>query len=137
MLPARAEQDDYWILPGGRVEFLEDTRTTLNRELLEETGQKMKVTNLLWILENFFRLNGIEYHELAFIYAVSPIHSAIRDNAWTRRTRDGDVWIELRWFDLDDLERTTFQPQFLKPLMADPPQTPQHVIVRGPQQPRS
>ena len=130
VLLTRAEPDDYWILPGGRVEFLEDTRTTLHRELLEETGQEMEVRDLLWILENFFHLNATEYHDLAFIYAVSPTAPAILNNTWTHHTRDGDVEIELRWFDLNHLEQTNFQPQSLKPLLTAPPQTLQHIIVR-------
>jgi len=40
VLPTKADQDRYWILPGGRVEIGEDTRAALARAFLEETGQK-------------------------------------------------------------------------------------------------
>jgi ADP-ribose pyrophosphatase YjhB (NUDIX family) len=132
VLLTKAELDDYWILPGGRVELLEDTRTTLHRELIEEIGQKMEVKDLLWILENFFHRDETNYHELSFIYTVSPTNSTILKNSWTHRTRDGEVEIELQWFDLNHLEHTNFQPQILKPLLTTLPQTPNHIIVREP-----
>ncbi|MBA4116522.1 MAG: NUDIX domain-containing protein [Rubrobacter sp.] len=43
VLLTRADQDDYWIPPGGRVELLEDTRTTLRRKLIEETGYEAEI----------------------------------------------------------------------------------------------
>jgi 8-oxo-dGTP pyrophosphatase MutT (NUDIX family) len=132
VLLTRADQDDYWILPGGRVELLEDTRATLRREWVEETGHEAEIKNLLWIVENFFDLAGTVYHELAFIYAISPTDPTILNSSWTHQTTDGGVIIELRWFDLEDLERVSFQPAFLKPLLQDPPETPQHLIVREP-----
>ncbi len=69
VLLTRPDQDDYWILPGGRVELLEDTRTTLRRELLEETGYEAQIGNLLWIVENFFDLDELERFnfQLAFL----------------------------------------------------------------------
>ena len=132
VLLTKADQDEYWILPGGKVELFEDTRTTLRREFLEETGQDARVEDLLWVVENFFHLGEAHYHELAFVYSISPTTPTILHNTWTHRTTDGDTRIELRWFDLDHLDAVDFQPSFLKPLLQDPPQTPQHVIVREP-----
>ncbi|HKH11731.1 MAG TPA: NUDIX domain-containing protein [Rubrobacter sp.] len=135
VLLTKTDQDRYWILPGGRVEINEDTRAALGRELLEETCQQAHIGNLLWIVEDFFYLDGTGYHELAFVYAISPINTAILDNAWTYRTTDGDTEIELRWFNLDRLEGVDFRPAFLKAELQRPPETTQHLIVREP--PRS
>src|SRR3712207_1470731 len=83
VLLTKADQDAYWILPGGRVEIGEDTRAALAREFLEETGQKARVGDLLRVAENFFRLDGTDYHELALTYTISPDGPAILGNAWT------------------------------------------------------
>lgn len=96
VLLTKAEPDDYWILPGGRVEISEDTRTTLSRELLEETGSKAEIKDLLWIVENFFHLDETDYHELAFIYSISPKDPDILENTWTHRATDGDTTIPNR-----------------------------------------
>ena len=132
VLLTRADQDRYWILSGGRVELGEDTRTALEREFMEETGHETRVGNLLWVVENFFHLDGADYHELAFTYAISPEDPAILNNSWTHRTADGDARIELRWFDLNHLETLPFQPASLKPLLRNPPETTRHMIVKEP-----
>jgi ADP-ribose pyrophosphatase YjhB (NUDIX family) len=132
VLLTRADQDRYWILPGGRVELGEDTRTPLDREFVEETGHETRVGDLLWVVENFFHLDGTDYHELAFTYAISPKDPAILSNVWTHRTADGEARIELQWFDLEGLATVPFQPAFLKPSLRDPPKGTQHVIVKEP-----
>lgn len=43
--------DKHWSLPGGRVEILEDSQTSIRRELNEELGLDVKVYNLHWITE--------------------------------------------------------------------------------------
>ncbi|MDQ3637513.1 MAG: NUDIX domain-containing protein [Actinomycetota bacterium] len=134
VLLTKADQDDYWILPGGRIELLEDSRATLRRELLEETGYEAQIENPLRIVENFFDLDGISFHELAFVYAFSPNGPTILNNTWTHQTKDGDVHTELQWFELDHLEHVDFQPGFLKPLLRDPLETPCHMIAREPHQ---
>ncbi len=132
VLLTKAEHEEYWILPGGKVELSEDTRTTLRRELLEETGYEAEIKGLIWIVENFFHLDETDHHELAFVYAISPTDPAILENTWTYETTDGDVSIELRWFELNHLEAISLQPAFLKPLLKVPPKTPRHMIVREP-----
>ncbi len=132
VLLTRADQDRYWILPGGRVELGEDTRTALEREFVEETGHETQVEGLLWMVEIFFHLDGADYHELAFTYAISHEDPAILSNTWTHRTADGDARIELRWFELEGLENVPFHPASLKPLLRDPPKTTRHMIVKEP-----
>lgn len=40
-----------WVLPGGKVEFLESLSSTLEREILEETGLKVKAENVIGVYE--------------------------------------------------------------------------------------
>ena len=50
----RVVGDSFWALPGGRVEFFENSDATLNRELLEELGVESSVKKHLWHVESFF-----------------------------------------------------------------------------------
>lgn len=60
----------YYVIPGGRVKTLEDTKLALLRELEEEMhiDFKNKDIKLHHIIENFFTIDGIKYHEPYFIY---------------------------------------------------------------------
>jgi len=42
-------EHNYWCLPGGRVDPGEDILSTLTREIIEETGVKPKVGELLYV----------------------------------------------------------------------------------------
>lgn len=130
VLLTHAECEDFLILPGGRVEIHEDTRTALGREITEELGCEAEVGRLLRVVEDFFSLSGREYHEVAFVYEFVPLDRSVLQNTWTRNIADGGVAIEFRWFHLDDLETVNLQPGFLKEALADPPTSVEHRIIR-------
>ncbi|MDC0435053.1 NUDIX domain-containing protein [bacterium] len=67
----RGKEDDFWALPGGRVEFFENSDQTVRRELEEELGLESHVLRLLWHVENFFVYNSVKYHELSYYYLVN------------------------------------------------------------------
>lgn len=54
----RAENDDFWTLPGGRVELLEPAHDVLKREMREELEIEIHVERLVWVVENFFQYAG-------------------------------------------------------------------------------
>ena len=58
----------YSSLPGGRVQFGEDSLQALQREMLEEVGQELMQPRLLAIIENFYADGGQDVHELLYIY---------------------------------------------------------------------
>ena len=130
VLLTHAVGDDFWILPGGRVEFLEDTRTALKREMSEELGCRTDVGRLLWVVEGFFELSGRNYHEVAFIYEFQPTDPSILQRTWTRHTTDGGISIEFRWFPLQDLAPVNLQPAFLKRALQTPPTNTTHLVRR-------
>ncbi len=51
--------------------MIESSDSALTREFKEKLGEDIKIIRLLWIVENFFRLNEKEYHEIAMISLVS------------------------------------------------------------------
>lgn len=130
VLLTHAEGEDFWLLPGGHVEFLEDTKTALHREIKEELGCAAEVGRLLWIVEDFFSLSGRTYHEIALVYEFQPSDPSVLQRTWTRNITDEGTPIEFRWFPLDDLKTLNLQPKFLKEVLPNPPTTPTHLIVR-------
>lgn len=54
----KRETDPVWALPGGKIAVLEKGKDTINRELNEEIGEPVEVSNLYDVEENFF--DGVE-----------------------------------------------------------------------------
>jgi ADP-ribose pyrophosphatase YjhB (NUDIX family) len=125
----RAETDGFWALPGGRGELLETAATTLRREMCEELGVEVEVGRLLWVVENFFRYAGADYHELALYFLMNPPMD------WPRRWQsepfdgqEGHLRLVFRWFPLAALEAVPLYPTFLRQALQALPAMPEHVV---------
>ena len=64
---------DFYVVPGGRIQTLENSKEALIRELNEELGIDFsKETFILKsFLENFFQFDNQNYHELYILYEVN------------------------------------------------------------------
>ena len=65
----------FWSIPGGHIKLGEKNEEAAEREILEETGIKVKVTNLAGILDKImYDDNGeLEYHYVLINYYVEQI----------------------------------------------------------------
>jgi 8-oxo-dGTP pyrophosphatase MutT (NUDIX family) len=106
--------DNYWSLPGGRVELLEFSRETLLRELLEETGLRVEVGTLVSVAENFFIYKNVQHHELGFYYDVK-LHVPIEMHDFV--VHDGENELHFRWFCLDEVAALAVYPSFVRDLL--------------------
>lgn len=127
----RALHNDYWSMPGGRVESLELSQETFRREMREELDIDVQVGRLLWVVENFFVDGGVHYHELGLYYlmALPPDCALYRSTGPVRGDEEGIVLI-FEWHRLDGLEETTLYPAFLRRALASIPDTTEHVVHR-------
>jgi len=129
----RGECDDFWSMPGGRVHLLEPSNEALVREMREELLTKVRVERLLWIVENFFRHEGKDYHELGFYYLMSlPSDSAPSRAKGPFEGIDDTVKIIFQWFDLDLLGTLPIYPTFLREGLRNLPEHVQHLVHRDP-----
>lgn len=120
--------DKYWALPGGRVEVLEDSHTSIQREMKEELGVSVKVNRLLWITENFFEYNDKNFHEIGLYYLISSNEDVDYVNNSDFYGSEGERLI-YRWVPIKELAGIPLRPEFLKAGLNDMPIGPQHLIV--------
>jgi ADP-ribose pyrophosphatase YjhB (NUDIX family) len=138
VLLSRAEFDDFWALPGGRVEMMEPSAETLKREMREEMAAEISVGRLLWVVENFFEYRGTKCHELGLCFEMTfaPGSPALAcdefdgagDGLLTEPGNDGVYRLYFKWFPVQALESTRLYPTFLRQGLQALPETTRHLV---------
>ena len=106
-------REDFWLLPGGRMEMGESTEDGISRELYEELGFKTTKKRLVIISENFFEFNQQNYHELGFSYLIKlPKNSPLLKKQGIFAGIEGDKYL-FKWHSIDKLKELDFRPDFL------------------------
>lgn len=61
----------YYFFPGGHVEFQENVSKALKREMREELGLIVKRARLIGLVENIYKEDKVDHHEINFIYQIT------------------------------------------------------------------
>jgi ADP-ribose pyrophosphatase YjhB (NUDIX family) len=128
----RAETDDFWALPGGRVELLESSTEALCREMHEELEVEVQVKRLVWVVENFFQYQGRDHHELGLYYLISlPQPCPLRAQAEFFGDEQG-LRLIFKWFPLSHLPQLPLYPTFLREGLQALPASITHIVHTDP-----
>jgi 8-oxo-dGTP pyrophosphatase MutT (NUDIX family) len=102
LLIHRATHETFWSLPGGRVEFGETAAEALEREIVEELGCRSTISELRYLVENFFSYKGESRHEIGWYYdaEISSGFPFITDDICHRATENA-YELEFRWVKCD------------------------------------
>jgi len=123
------EGNGFWVLPGGRCNFGEDTSSALKREMMEEMKTEVTVGPLAWVVENFFTHNGRKHQNTGFYY-----HAAFEKGHPYYRKEDTISFLEngrkllFRWYDIAALRRLPVYPSFLADRAGDEYSGITHII---------
>ncbi len=129
----RSAKDDFWSLPGGRVEFGEAAEVAIRRELREELGVTIRTEELLWVLEQFFEIEGEQYHELGLYFQVSlPPSLGPAQMPLPFYGDEQGLRLSFRWLKLETLGGVSIKPVFLKTRLCSPPQGIEHLVMGAP-----
>ena len=115
VLVCREDDDDYVMLPGGRVELGEASTLSLAREIAEELALPAEIGPLAATSESFYRRDGEEFHELAIFYRVAlPGQRPDGSMPWLVRHDEGHE-LQFSWVPLEGggLEAVNLLPAWL------------------------
>lgn len=123
----RSAGDDFWALPGGRVELFETTLETVAREMREELELECQIIRLLWHTESFFEHNSKRFHELANYFLVSLIDEHAIEPETDFEGVEESVDLIFRWVPLSNIAGYNLYPKFLKKGLNNLPSSAEHV----------
>lgn len=126
----RNVEDDFWGLPGGRVELGEASSQAIVREMREELGLDASIERLLWIVESVFTRGEMRHHVLGMYYLISfPRDAAIYDKTRVHEGIEGiNLRLLFRWFPLEELTHIRLFPTFLRLGLRELPLYPTHIV---------
>ncbi len=119
----------FWVLPGGRCHFGENSAEALKREIREELRTDITVGPLVWIVENFFTHNGKEHQNTGFYYEAefSKGHPYYKENNTISFVENGRELL-FRWFDCNELSDLILYPSFIREKLREPSASITHII---------
>jgi 8-oxo-dGTP pyrophosphatase MutT (NUDIX family) len=125
----QVEGDDFWCLPGGRVEPGEHAAQTVIREMEEEVGASVHIEKTLCIVENFFSYNGRPNHEIG-LYLVARLEpgSPLLDLTVSHHGYEGNKHLTFTWVPRQRLSEIDVRPVFLRQLLQADRAALAHVI---------
>ncbi|MBI4852383.1 MAG: NUDIX hydrolase [Acidobacteria bacterium] len=129
----KAEFDNFWTFPGGRAEIGETAEQTLKREFKEELNIDIKISRLLWFVENFFTYVDMDYHEVALYFLIElPSNSKYVLEPGPFLAEDEGTKLIFKWVknEPDILSSLPLFPAFLQTSIQDLPKSIEHVVYR-------
>lgn len=117
--------------PGGRCRLHESTADAARREIREELACDVAIGRLLWLVENFFELDGRRVHELTFVYegrlpADAPFVATEGDFLGA----EDNPRLFYRWVPLPELATLELYPEVLRGAADGFPASTERVVVR-------
>ncbi|MBS8071253.1 NUDIX hydrolase [Streptococcus suis] len=107
----KSPEGKYYTL-GGAIQLGETTEEAVLREMQEELGIDVEVGPLAFIVENQFNLQEKSYHQIGFLYLVTPLSEPVT------YLEEGDSIRQCEWIAFTDLKNLDINPAFLKTELA-------------------
>lgn len=110
----------YWCVPGGHLEWFENSENAVIREVEEETGMPVEIKNLFLLHENFYlNVKNQRFHELCFYYLLKPKdeQKIIKDQIKEEFDKDKKDVLEFKWFTKDEIKKLEIKPAIIKEII--------------------
>jgi len=132
VLTCREDEDDWVMLPGGRVEMGEPSAAALAREIAEELDCTAEIGPLVYTVENFFDRAGERFHEIGLYYRIIlPDTFPYRPRGVCFDTEDEGHRLRFEWVKTEPaaLRRIALRPNWLGGRLGELPAAAQHLVM--------
>ena len=116
---------DYYLLPGGRIELNEDSKTAIKREIKEELGFDLNF-DLCSIQENFVKKDNNDIMQYCFCYK-AIYNEDIDKDIIKCLDNDGQTF---HWININDLDSIELLPKSCKELIKAKDILMKHIIEK-------
>ena len=116
---------DFYMLPGGRIELNEDSKTAITREVKEELNFDLEY-NLCSIQENFVCKDGMNIMQYCFCYK-AIYKEKINETEFKCMDNDNQSFY---WINLKDIDNLKILPLSSKSLIINEFNEIQHIIEK-------
>ena len=117
LLVHKNEKPNHYCLIGGRVEIGEDSETALKREIKEEIGKEVYITDYISTIEDFFEFEGKKVHEIMFIHRAEFVDEDDKKIEYSLKNVEGKDYLHYEWLDLNKLENYLILPSIVKNIL--------------------
>ena len=105
LIHRKKEQREYWVFPGGGLEERESYEKGLKREVLEETGSKIKPIKLL------YKLKGGEIKDFHPYYLCQLVGERKLKFTGPEKERDKDQVYKPEWISISKIAKMPVLPR--------------------------
>lgn len=103
-------EEEFYLFPGGGIEFGETIEETAIRETIEETGVKVEIKELFHIHEYIYKKDWNK-RSVTFFFLAEPIEISQPE------TNDGGKITEVKWIPLEELDNYDIKPKRIVKLL--------------------
>ena len=106
---------DFYLLPGGKINELEESSEAIKREIKEELGWDNIDYKFLGICEEIVNFKGYDNHQIDLIY--KGIYKG-KIETFGFKGNEGD-WINFKWINIDDIDQYNIYPNIVKEMVKE------------------
>jgi ADP-ribose pyrophosphatase YjhB (NUDIX family) len=110
ILVAKAKNSDNTFLPGGHLEFNENLRKSLAREMMEEMGIDCMIGEYVGCIENQWTENNIVNQEINHIFIVDGVNRRIE-------VKSKESHLEFYWIKIADMKTENLLPESMRTII--------------------